>query len=111
MLGRLLKKAEVAFTQDPYVIQALEDQKKADYKGCPQGLMQCRAFCDCTSTHSASAAWVTARAEKLRRIGQCKHEHTQQFRPSMFSEFVTGVQCTSCQAVKKEGETTWEWEN
>jgi hypothetical protein len=111
MFGRLFKKAQNAVAPDPFVTQALEDQKKSDYPGCPEGLMECRAFCDCYSTGIPSAAWVNRRAEFLRRVATCEHKRTRPFRPSMFPEFVSGEQCLDCKGVLKTGADKWEMEN
>lgn len=96
---------------DEFEIQAREDQKKSDYPGCKAGLMQCRAFCECTMTSTPSSAWIARRAADLRRMAGCEHESTRPWSPSMFPGIVTGVQCLHCRAVKDRPEGKWEIQN
>src|SRR4051812_29295239 len=72
---------------DTVTLQAIEDQKLSDYPGCQQGLMGCRAFCNCTSAMTPSLTWVNARASQLKLQTGCLHIYTKDFRSSMFPEF------------------------
>jgi hypothetical protein len=57
----------------PYVKQAKEDQKKADYPGCMLGLMQCRSqSCGCNGSQSCGG-FVKERAKALQQQAECKH--------------------------------------
>ena len=107
MFGRLL----AGFRKDRFIIQAREDQKWADYPGCPEGMMECRRLCECLNTKTPSYAWIKARSEALRIMEGCKHQQTRPWRTSIFPEFVSGKQCTRCQAVQRLPGEKWEPEN
>lgn len=101
-----LKRAIVP--DDEFMTQARKDQILADYPGCEEGMMQCRSFCECIFTKQRLERWVVARAAFLRKKAGCPHELTRDFRPSMFPEIVTGLQCCDCGAVKKTNSEKWE---
>lgn len=64
--------------RDPYMDQAMRDQKSADSPGCEEGYMQCRSqICDCMRSNVPTSRFVFSRAELLRNRGayrRSRHE-------------------------------------
>ncbi len=97
--------------QDEFYRQAHSQQARADYPGCPLGLMQCRSLCECLRAGTPSLQWVSSRAAQLRGQAECGHQYTTPWSSEIFPEFVSGQQCVNCRAVRRTGENEWEAQN
>lgn len=96
--------------EDDFTRAAIEDQKKADYPNCVKGLMHCRYFCgnECPATSAPTIAFVTARAETLRKRANCKHEHTAPKFSTLFESLgQRGEICVTCDLVRDTPEGDW----
>lgn len=67
LLGRIAQ----MILRDPYMEQAMRDQKRADYPGCAEGHMEYRdQNCGCMRSNVPTSRFVFSRAARLREAAR-----------------------------------------